>query len=52
MRSLIPILSVILALVASGAIAKIAWDLTAEKPPKKPDQEPGAAPDDEATRED
>ena len=37
MRSLIPILSVILALIASGSIAYIAWDLTSEKPPPEPD---------------
>ena len=39
MRSLIPILSVILALIASGSIAYIAWDLTSEKPPDEPDSE-------------
>ena len=33
MRSLIPVLAVILALIAAGSIAFIAWDLTSDKPP-------------------
>ena len=37
MRSLIPVLSVILALIASGSIAYIAWDLTSERRPEEPD---------------
>ena len=37
MRSLIPILSVILALIASGSIAYIAWDLTSERHHGDPD---------------
>jgi hypothetical protein len=32
MRSLIPVLSVILALIAAGSIAYIAWELTSDKP--------------------
>ena len=39
MRSLIPILSVLLALIASGSIAYIAWDLTSERPPREPERE-------------
>ena len=45
MRSLIPILSVILALIASGSIAYIAWDLTSEKPPKEPEPQADDEPD-------
>ena len=37
MRALIPYLAVLLALVASGSIAYIAWDLTAERPPPRDD---------------
>lgn len=40
MRSLIPVLSVILALIAAGSIAYIAWDLTSDKPAGPPDQSP------------
>ena len=32
MRSLIPILSVLLALLAAGSIAYIAWELSSDKP--------------------
>jgi len=39
MRALIPALSVLLALIAAGSIAYIAWDLTSERPPPEP--EPG-----------
>ena len=37
MQALIPILSVILALIAAGSIAYIAWDLTSEEPRESPD---------------
>ena len=45
MRALLPYLSVLLAIVASGSIAYIAWDLTSETPPHNQDDEPddGAA---------
>ena len=36
MRTLIPILSVILALIAAGSIAYVAWELTSDKPSDKP----------------
>ena len=39
MRSLIPILSVILALIAAGSIAYVAWELTSDKPSGGPDEE-------------
>lgn len=39
MRSLIPILSVILALIAAGSIAYVAWELTSDKPSGVPDDE-------------
>ena len=42
MRALLPYLAVLLALVASGSIAYIAWDLTSERPADdevNPDQE-------------
>jgi hypothetical protein len=32
MRTLIPILSVLLALLAAGSIAYIAWELSSDKP--------------------
>ena len=32
MRSLIPVFSVILALIAAGSIAYVAWELTSDKP--------------------
>ena len=38
MRSLLPILSVLLALVAAGSIAYIAWELTSEKPDERDDE--------------
>lgn len=41
MRSLIPVLAVILALIAAGSIAYIAWDLTSDKPPDERDDEEG-----------
>ena len=31
MRSLLPFLSVLLALIAAGSIAYVAWDLTSER---------------------
>jgi hypothetical protein len=45
MRSLLPVFSVILALIAAGSIAYIAWELTSDKPPgddhkSADDQEP------------
>lgn len=43
MRSLIPVLSVILALIAAGSIAYVAWELTSDKPPG--DREDGEAVD-------
>jgi hypothetical protein len=46
MRSLIPVLSVILALIAAGSIAYIAWDLTSDKPPGGRDKEKGEDPAD------
>ena len=39
MRSLIPILSVILALIAAGSIAYVAWELTSDKPKDGADEE-------------
>jgi len=48
MRALIPALSVLLALIAAGSIAYIAWDLTSERPPPKSGDDPeedDAAPD-------
>jgi phage shock protein PspC (stress-responsive transcriptional regulator) len=35
MRTLIPILSVLLALFAAGSIAYIAWKLTSDKPDRQ-----------------
>ncbi len=35
MRSLIPILSVLLALLAAGSIAYIAWELSSDKPDRQ-----------------
>ena len=46
MRSLIPVLAVILALIAAGSIAFIAWDLTSDKPRAKRDDEEGEDPAD------
>lgn len=43
MRSLIPVLSVILALIAAGSIAYVAWELTSDKP--SGDQDDGEAVD-------
>jgi len=40
MKSLLPVLSVILALIAAGSIAYIAWDLTSDKPAAPPDPSP------------
>jgi len=42
MRTLIPILSVILALIAAGSIAYVAWELTSDKPSgSRADEEDG-----------
>ena len=44
MRALLPYLAVLLALVASGSIAYIAWDITSERPPDddKPEDDEAA----------
>ena len=47
MRSLIPVLSVILALIAAGSIAYVAWELTSSKPSGDRDDEAAADPADE-----
>ncbi|MGI9225067.1 MAG: hypothetical protein ACR2QX_11355 [Woeseiaceae bacterium] len=44
MRSLIPVLAVILALIAAGSIAYVAWDLTSDKSPDERDDEEGGDP--------
>ncbi|MGI9248515.1 MAG: hypothetical protein ACR2QI_05840 [Woeseiaceae bacterium] len=39
MRAIVPFVSILLALVAAGSIAYIAWELTSEeKPPGEPDE--------------
>ena len=39
MSSIVPIVSILLALVAAGSIAYIAWELTSEdKTPEEPDE--------------
>jgi len=47
MRSLIPVLSVILALIAAGSIAYVAWELTSDKSPGGRDDEENGDPADE-----
>jgi hypothetical protein len=46
MRSLIPVLSVMLALIAAGSIAYVAWNLTSDKPRSDRDEEEGEDPAD------
>ena len=47
MRTLLPYLAVLLAIVASGSIAYIAWDLTSERPPRNPGDDTDGGPQDE-----
>ena len=49
MRTLLPYLAVLLAIIASGSIAYIAWDLTSEKPPPDPESGADESGDDTAT---
>jgi len=44
MRSLIPVLSILLALIAAGSIAYIAWELTSDKPSGDRDEEDDSNP--------
>ena len=39
MRTLLPYLAVLLAIIASGSIAYIAWDLTSERQPPDPEDD-------------
>jgi len=43
MRSLIPIFSVLLALLAAGSIAYIAWELSSDKPQRRTPDPPDDA---------
>lgn len=45
MRTLLPYFAVLLALIASGSIAYIAWDLTSGKPPRDPGDDADASQD-------
>lgn len=49
MRSLIPVLSVILALIAAGSIAYVAWELTSDKPSGDRDDAEAVDPAEEQT---
>jgi len=52
MRSLIPVLSVILALIAAGSIAYVAWELTSDKPSGDRDDGETVDPAEERTPDD
>ena len=47
MRTLLPILSVLLALVAAGSIAYIAWELSSDKQHRQDDAQSGAPRDED-----
>ena len=52
MRTLLPYLAVLLAIIASGSIAYIAWDLTSERPPPGPGDDANEDSGDDADKPD